>query len=112
MKASTNPTASPNKIPRGTEFTLQAKTPAATPAMSPLTVEPTIMPTIIKRTAGVNQAVAPSMAPKTAPNRSPSSTLFMHSSGLFGVSPFYTTLSRNPLALPAHKEQNQHAHEQ
>src|SRR6266699_1514856 len=66
------------KQPRGTEFTLRAKTPAATPAMSPLAVEPTIMPTIIERTAGVSQAVAPSMAPKTAPNRSPSSTLFMH----------------------------------
>lgn len=40
MNASTNPTASPNKIPRGTEFTLRAKIPAAIPAIKPLMVDP------------------------------------------------------------------------
>src|SRR5215472_7585481 len=112
MNASTNPTASPNKIPRGTEFTLRAKTPAATPAMRPLMVDPTMIPTIIERTAGVNHAVPPSIAPKTAPNSSPSSTLFMLSSTSMISLMSYTTLSQNPLALPMHKKQDQHPHQQ
>src|SRR5882757_4192416 len=80
MKARTKPTASPNKIPNHSEWTLRAKKPIATPAMMPFTVEPMMMPTIPARTAGVNHEVAPSMAPRIAPRTIPSRTLFITAS--------------------------------
>src|SRR5271168_2993447 len=110
MKANTNPTASPKRIPSGTEFTLRAKIPAATPAMRPLIVEPITIITIPERTAGVNQAVPPSMAPSTAPSSNPSKTLFILSSTL--CLPFFTTHSRIPLTLSVQKQQNEHTHRQ
>src|SRR5207245_11592205 len=114
MNASTNPTARPNRMPRGTEFTLRAKMPAATPAINPLIVEPKMIPTNCARTAGVNQADPPSMAPSTAPSRSPRSTLFIAilRSNSCLLLWFYTTNSGFPLSLSVKKKQNQDAHRQ
>src|SRR6266481_848381 len=111
--ARTKPTARPNKIPSGTEFTFRAKMPAATPAIRPFTVEPITMPTICARTAGVNHAVPPSTAPKIAPSKSPSSTLFIpRLRCLIFLSLSFTTNPRIPLTLSVHKKQNQDAHQQ
>src|SRR6267143_435168 len=111
-KASTKPTATPNRIPKGTEFTFRAKMPAATPAMSPLTVDPTIMPASWTRTAGVNHAVAPSIAPSNAPSSSPSSTLFITFLRRDLSLVFLTTNPRIPLSLSVHKKQNRYPHHQ
>src|SRR5881396_448683 len=114
MNASTNPTARPNRMPSGTEFTLRAKMPAATPAIKPLIVEPKMIPTNCARTAGVNQADPPSIAPSTAPTRSPRSTLFMANPPIEFplLLSFYTTNFGFPLRLSVQKKQNQYAHRQ
>src|SRR2546430_640647 len=114
MNASTNPTARPNRMPSGTEFTLRAKMPAATPAIKPLIVEPKMIPTNCSRTAGVNQADPPSIAPSTAPTRSPRSTLFMANPPIEFplLLSFYTTNFGFPLRLSVQKKQNQYAHRQ
>src|SRR5882672_7478378 len=111
--ARTKPTAKPNKIPSGTEFTFRAKMPAAIPAINPFTVEPITIPTICARTAGVNHAVPPSTAPKIAPSKSPSSTLFItRLRCLIFLSLSFTTNPRIPLDLSVHEKQNQDAHQQ
>src|ERR1051325_6344902 len=78
--AKSAPINKPNKIPRGTDFTLRAKSPINTPPTRPLNDEPRIIVIISGRTSGVSQADAPSSAPSSVPSNNPSRILFIANS--------------------------------
>src|SRR6266404_3393112 len=99
--ASAIPTASPNRMPYASEFTLFANQPINTPAITPLIVDPITIPMIPGRTSGVNHAVSPSRIPSSPPSTNPKTGLFI---------PFYYTLSGIPLTSEPEKKHGAHHH--